>query len=83
MMVHLGMSGSLRLVDDGAARRKHDHIEMRLRQWCLSALPRPAAFWRLALVRQRFHQQLDHLGPEPLTEAFAGEATLCHSVAQA
>jgi formamidopyrimidine-DNA glycosylase len=28
MMIHLGMSGSLRVVDRAAPRRKHDHIEM-------------------------------------------------------
>ena len=31
MMVHLGMSGSLRLVDPDSERRKHDHIEMHMR----------------------------------------------------
>ncbi|MDG1164268.1 MAG: DNA-formamidopyrimidine glycosylase family protein, partial [Porticoccaceae bacterium] len=30
MLIHLGMSGSLRLVQPGAELRKHDHIEMQM-----------------------------------------------------
>ena len=42
MMIHLGMSGSLRVVDPAAPRRKHDHIEM--------LMSNGASLWLLALV---------------------------------
>jgi formamidopyrimidine-DNA glycosylase len=71
-LVHLGMSGSLRLVEKDLPWRKHDHI-----QWVLSsgqALrfhdPRRfgAVLWTHDLLQ---HPLLAHLGPEPLTEDFS------------
>ncbi len=72
MMIHLGMSGSLRLVDKNTARRKHDHIEMHMSNGkCLRYHdPRRFGAW---LWSDSEHHQLDHLGPEPLTEAFNGK----------
>ena len=72
MMVHLGMSGSLRLVDPGSERRKHDHIEMHMSNGkCLRYHdPRRFGAW---LWSPDGHPQLNHLGPEPLTEDFNGK----------
>jgi len=72
MMVHLGMSGSLRLVDPSEARRKHDHIEMLMSNGkCLRYHdPRRFGAW---LWSENGHRQLDHLGPEPLTEDFGAD----------
>ena len=72
MMIHLGMSGSLRLVDKGAERRKHDHIEMQMSsgKWLRYHDPRRFGAW---LWSDSGHPQLDHLGPEPLTELFNGQ----------
>ena len=72
MMVHLGMSGSLRLVDAGASRRKHDHIEMRLANGVCLRYHDPRRFGAWLWSDSGF-PQLDHLGPEPLTDEFAGE----------
>jgi formamidopyrimidine-DNA glycosylase len=72
MMIHLGMSGSLRLADVNAERRKHDHIEMHMSNGkCLRYHdPRRFGAW---LWSENGHSQLDHLGPEPLTDEFSGE----------
>lgn len=72
MMIHLGMSGSLRLADKNSERRKHDHIEMQMSNGkCLRYHdPRRFGAW---LWSENGHTQLDHLGPEPLTDFFTGE----------
>ena len=72
MMIHLGMSGSLRLVDKNTERRKHDHIEMHMSNGkCLRYHdPRRFGCW---LWSDNRHPQLDHLGPEPLTDDFSGK----------
>ncbi len=72
MLIHLGMSGSLRFVDRDTQRRKHDHIEMCLSNGkCLRYHdPRRFGAW---LWSDDKHQQLDHLGPEPLTDEFNGQ----------
>ena len=72
MMIHLGMSGSLRLVDRSGPRRKHDHIEMHMSNGkCLRYHdPRRFGAW---LWSESGHPQLDHLGPEPLTDEFSGK----------
>jgi formamidopyrimidine-DNA glycosylase len=72
MMIHLGMSGSLRLVDKDTERRKHDHIEMHMSNGkCLRYHdPRRFGAW---LWSDNGHPQLNHLGPEPLTDGFSGK----------
>ena len=72
MMIHLGMSGSLRLVDKNTERRKHDHIEMHMSNGkCLRYHdPRRFGCW---LWSDNGHPQLNHLGPEPLTDDFSGK----------
>jgi formamidopyrimidine-DNA glycosylase len=72
MMIHLGMSGSLRLVDKNTERRKHDHIEMHMSNGkCLRYHdPRRFGAW---LWSEDEHHQLSHLGPEPLTDDFSGK----------
>jgi formamidopyrimidine-DNA glycosylase len=72
MMIHLGMSGSLRLVDPGSERRKHDHIEMLMGNGACLRYHDPRRFgaW---LWSDNGYPQLNHLGPEPLTDEFDGE----------
>ena len=72
ILVHLGMSGSLRIVDDSAVWRKHDHIEMEMSNGYLLRYHDPRRFgcW---LWSASEHKQLSRLGPEPQTDAFNGE----------
>ena len=72
MLVHLGMSGSLRIVQPNEELRKHDHIEMQMSNGSLlrSHDPRRFGCW---LWSEGPHQQLAHLGPEPLSDDFNGQ----------
>ncbi len=71
MLIHLGMSGSLRVVDPESPRRKHDHIELQLVSGSVLRYHDPRRFgcW---LYSGSDHQQLRHLGPEPLSDDFNG-----------
>ncbi|QIL85399.1 bifunctional DNA-formamidopyrimidine glycosylase/DNA-(apurinic or apyrimidinic site) lyase [Vibrio sp. HDW18] len=70
-IVHLGMSGSLRVLDGDFPAGKHDHVDLvmsngkRLRYHD----PRRFGAW-LWCAPNESHQVLARLGPEPLTEAF-------------
>lgn len=72
MLVHLGMSGSLRLVQPNAELRKHDHIEMSMGNGSILRFHDPRRFgcW---LWSEADHPQLAHLGPEPLSQDFTGD----------
>ena len=72
LLVHLGMSGSLRLARPETPRGKHDHIEMLMDNgWCLRYCdPRRFGAW---LWSEGEHPLLARLGPEPLGDEFDGE----------
>jgi len=72
-IVHLGMSGSLRIcTDNDEPRRKHDHVEMQLSSHALLRFHDPRRFgcllWQPA--SKPTHHLLDKLGPEPLLDDF-------------
>lgn len=75
IIIHLGMSGSLRIVDDNEPRRKHDHVEFRLSAGKLMRYHDPRRFgavlWTDNDVAQ--HSLLSKLGPEPLADTFDAE----------
>ncbi len=75
LIVHLGMSGSLRLVDAQTPLLRHDHIEMRLDSGLSLRLHDPRRFGALLWSEGPWerHPLLASLGPEPLGEAFDGE----------
>lgn len=75
LLIHLGMSGSLRMVEADSPLLKHDHVDIvfhnnRVLRYC-----DPRRFgcilWLDSDPEQ--HKLLAHLGPEPLSEAFSGE----------
>lgn len=72
LILHLGMSGSLRIVDADTPPDKHDHVDIVIdRKRCLR-LHDPRRFgavvWTTGAVAQ--HKLFKHLGPEPLSELF-------------
>ncbi len=77
LIVHLGMSGSLRLDDPATPRRLHDHVELVLEpgppeQPALVLRyhdPRRFGSWLWQPAGQ-IHELLASLGPEPLSGAF-------------
>ncbi len=73
LMIHLGMSGSLRLVPAAAMPRPHDHVELLFNGRCLR-LHDPRRFGAVLWTEDDplDHPRLRDLGPEPLSDAFDG-----------
>jgi len=73
LLVHLGMSGSLRFADDLPAVGAHDHFELATTRGTLR-LHDPRRFGAVVYVDSLTdpvaHKLLGHLGPEPLSEDF-------------
>lgn len=68
---HLGMSGSLRLVEAGTAPEKHDHIDWLLSNGKVLRYHDPRRFGALLYVEPNSESShLSHLGPEPLSDEF-------------
>jgi formamidopyrimidine-DNA glycosylase len=78
---HLGMSGSLRLVEETAPVGKHDHIDMVFDGGYRLRFQDPRRFgallWTAEPVEE--HKLLTHLGPEPLTDVFTGDYLFARS----
>jgi formamidopyrimidine-DNA glycosylase len=73
LIVHLGMSGSLRVLPASSPASKHDHLDLVFGEHCLRLRdPRRfgAVLWSGAPVEQ--HPRLAGLGPEPLADDFDG-----------
>lgn len=75
LMIHLGMSGSLRVLDPETPAGKHDHIDLSLNGSKILRYNDPRRFgsWLLIDGSVDSHPLLSHLGPEPLSDAFNGE----------
>jgi formamidopyrimidine-DNA glycosylase len=73
MMVHLGMSGSLRVVPSKSNIRKHDHVDICFDNSSVLRYHDPrrfgSFFW---LAPKQIHRLLKDLGPEPLSKNFDG-----------
>ena len=71
LMVHLGMSGSLRVLPIGTPPAKHDHVDIEFDNGKLVRLTDPRRFGSVLWQDKEFaHPLLAKLGPEPLSEAF-------------
>lgn len=70
-IVHLGMSGSLRLAAPTEPPGVHDHIDWLFGDALLLRLRDPRRFGAVLWTQDPLHHPLlAHLGPEPLTDAF-------------
>ncbi|MEA3196828.1 MAG: formamidopyrimidine-DNA glycosylase [Gammaproteobacteria bacterium] len=74
LIVHLGMSGSLRLVESHIPPRTHDHWDMQLDGGRVLRFHDPRRFGSLhwTEVDPALHPLLAKLAPEPLSPAFDG-----------
>ncbi|MBZ2169372.1 bifunctional DNA-formamidopyrimidine glycosylase/DNA-(apurinic or apyrimidinic site) lyase [Marinobacter sp. F4216] len=74
LIIHLGMSGSLRVITDNAPPMTHDHLDLTLESGTVLRFNDPRRFgcwlWTDSVDR---HPLIESLGPEPLSEAFNGE----------
>ena len=72
MLIHLGMSGSLRIVNPQESQRKHDHVDFIFSGNTCLRFHDPRRFgailWTDAPLDD--HKLLSHLGPEPLSPDF-------------
>ncbi len=75
LIVHLGMSGSLRVLSAGEPRRAHDQYDLRLDSARIVRFNDPRRFGSLHYVGgdPLAHRLLRDLAPEPFDAAFTGE----------
>ena len=74
LLLHLGMSGNLRVVPAATARLKHDHFDLLLDSGQALRFNDPRRFGSLIYSEDPAqHPLLKGLGPEPLTGAFDAE----------
>lgn len=81
LLVHLGMSGSLRLIrGDAPPPRKHDHVDLVFEGGVLLRYHDPRRFGCMLWIEgdASAHPLLRELGPEPLEEGFDG-GVLCRA----
>ncbi|MCB1845592.1 MAG: bifunctional DNA-formamidopyrimidine glycosylase/DNA-(apurinic or apyrimidinic site) lyase [Halioglobus sp.] len=74
MLLHLGMSGSLRIIDPAEPAGKHDHVDMLMNNGRALRFRDPRRFGSLLWSEAgTVHPLLAKLGPEPLGSAFDGD----------
>ena len=71
-IIHLGMSGSLRVLPEGTPVEKHDHVDLVLGDNQILRFNDPRRFgaWLWYELPIESHPLIEKLGPEPLTEGF-------------
>jgi formamidopyrimidine-DNA glycosylase len=72
LILHLGMSGSLRLVEPGAPLKTHDHWDLVMDSGWVLRFHDPRRFGSLHFTSNdpQLHPLLKRLAPEPLSDAF-------------
>jgi formamidopyrimidine-DNA glycosylase len=75
LILHLGMSGSLRLVKNGTPPKAHDHWDIRVDSGWVLRFHDPRRFGSLHWTDTdpKLHPLLAKLAPEPLSPAFDGD----------
>jgi formamidopyrimidine-DNA glycosylase len=74
VLIHLGMSGRLRLLPVSFPPEKHDHVDLVLTNRRVLRFHDPRRFGSVLWVEGNplYSPQLAHLGPEPLGKKFSG-----------
>lgn len=75
LVIHLGMSGSLRVLDEKLAPEKHDHVDIVFENNKTLRYHDPRRFGAIVWIEGDLdqHKLFSRLGPEPLTEDFSAE----------
>lgn len=78
---HLGMSGSLRILQKNAAPRPHDHVDVLFANGNILRYHDPRRFGAVIWTQEAItsHKLLVKLGPEPLSEDFNAEYLFARS----
>ena len=73
-IMHLGMSGSVYIIDKGTAAAVHDHVDIEFSDGKALRFTDPRRFGSLHFSKQALqHPLLAKLGPEPLSDDFDGQ----------
>jgi formamidopyrimidine-DNA glycosylase len=70
LIIHLGMSGSIKVINSNEPLLKHDHFELILKNGQSMRLNDPRRFGAVLFSKDNSHPLLDSLGVEPLEAAF-------------
>ncbi len=72
LIIHLGMSGRLSVLDVGIAPQKHDHVDIEFENGYVLRFTDPRRFGAVIWTEQDplYHPLINHLGPEPLSDEF-------------
>lgn len=75
LIIHLGMSGSLRVLTDPLEPGKHDHVDIEMESGTCIRFNDPRRFGAFLWVEGEMasHELLSGLGPEPLSGEFTAE----------
>jgi len=76
LVIHLGMSGSLRVLDLDTAHEpgKHDHVDISFSNGKILRFCDPRRFGAILWLQDvENHKLFNHLGPEPLSGEFTGD----------
>ena len=75
LLIHLGMSGRIWVLDPGVPLIKHDHVDIELDSGQLLRFHDPRRFGAVLLwsADEPHHELLRDLGPEPFDAAFHGD----------
>ncbi|BAF61439.1 bifunctional DNA-formamidopyrimidine glycosylase/DNA-(apurinic or apyrimidinic site) lyase [Candidatus Vesicomyidisocius calyptogenae] len=70
LIIHLGMSGSIKVVNTNTPLLKHEHFELQLKNGTSMRLKDPRRFGAVLFSKDGSHKLLDSLGVEPLKTSF-------------
>ncbi len=75
LIIHLGMSGSLRILKTLKTPEKHDHVDVELENGVCLRFNDPRRFGAFLWVdgAMESHELLRNLGPEPLSDVFTAD----------
>jgi formamidopyrimidine-DNA glycosylase len=84
LILHLGMSGSLRILESSENVNKHDHVDISVANGYLLRYTDPRRFGAILWTTEPIseHSLLKHLGPEPLSEDFTADYLLLKAKAR-
>lgn len=75
LILHLGMSGRLRILKENVPPQKHDHVDMVFANKTILRFTDPRRFGAVLWTEENIelHDLIKHIGPEPLSSAFTGD----------
>lgn len=81
MILHLGMSGNLRILDNKVPHEKHDHVDIVFESGHILRFHDPRKFGSILWTKDDplDHRLIRHLGPEPLNNDFNTEYLFARS----